>query len=337
MQQTLLETRPLDPTDEAQMRRFYEIARRAEQEDGRPWNSFWTYDELALVHLEPTDDVRHAGVCAFDGDEMVGAAAVSFSLLDNLDKGDVMVCVEPELRGRGIGSTLLDAAIELLRAEGRTEVLSWTSYPFEQREDAPVLRWANKRGFRLANTEVYRILRLPVADALLDEVATEAAARHGDYEIVSLVDDIPEELQPSYCHLVNQLVLDAPTGDVAFEEEQLTPEVLRDKIARNRRMGRTVYYTLAVRDGEAVAHSDLVVQPAGTHAHQWGTLVRRDHRGHRLGAAVKVANLRALQRDRPDIAEVHTGNAETNAFMVSINERLGFEAVALCPELLRVL
>jgi hypothetical protein len=66
-----------------------------------------------------------------------------------------------------------------------------------------------------------------------------------------------------------------------------------------------------------------------------GTLVRRDHRGHRLGSAVKVANLEALQRDRPDVTTVETQNAEQNPWMVSINERLGFEPVAVCPELVR--
>ena len=29
------------------MRRFHEIGWRAEKEDGRPWNTFWTYEELA--------------------------------------------------------------------------------------------------------------------------------------------------------------------------------------------------------------------------------------------------------------------------------------------------
>ena len=68
---------------------------------------------------------------------------------------------------------------------------------------------------------------------------------------------------------------------------------------------------------------------------QWATLVHRDHRGHRLGAAVKVANLRRLQRERPDLTEVVTQNAEVNAQMIGINARLGFEPVALVPEFVR--
>jgi hypothetical protein len=70
-------------------------------------------------------------------------------------------------------------------------------------------------------------------------------------------------------------------------------------------------------------------------AHQMGTLVRRDHRGHRLGTAVKVANLRALQRNRLDVTAVHTQNAESNPWMVAINQSLGFEPVGACLALLR--
>jgi hypothetical protein len=66
-----------------------------------------------------------------------------------------------------------------------------------------------------------------------------------------------------------------------------------------------------------------------------GPLVRRDHRGHRLGTAVKIANLRALQQACPEATEVKTQNAETNAWMVGINVRLGFRPVGVVPEYLR--
>jgi RimJ/RimL family protein N-acetyltransferase len=84
-----------------------------------------------------------------------------------------------------------------------------------------------------------------------------------------------------------------------------------------------------------VAHTDLLLRPSGTRGVQWATLVHREHRGHRLGAAVKVANLRRLQRDRPDITEVVTQNAEVNDQMIAINTRLGFAPVALVPEFVR--
>ena len=57
---------------------------------------------------------------------------------------------------------------------------------------------------------------------------------------------------------------------------------------------------------------------------QTDTLVLREHRGHALGLALKVANLRALQREKPDVAAVRTWNADTNVHMIAINARLGF-------------
>ena len=84
--------------------------------------------------------------------------------------------------------------------------------------------------------------------------------------------------------------------------------------------------------GDVVAYTDLML-PSGAPgmAWQWGTLVHREHRGHRLGMAVKVENLRRLQADHPERRRVVTGNDDTNSWMVSINEDLGFRIVELCP------
>jgi len=330
-----MDIRLLDRADDAQMRRFHEIGWRAEKEDGRPWNAFWTLGEMSAVMREPTEDQRLDGVCIFEGDEMVAGGVLGLSLLDNLDKAWMFPAVEPERRGRGLGSVLLEGLVDRAREAGRTQMLSGTSVPFTERGTSGVLRFADRHGFRLANTEIYRILRLPMRAGVLEEVRRESTPYHEDYTVESYVDELPEQYLASYCHLRNQLALDAPTGEVQFEAEQATPEIERQKLERNKRSGRTTYVSLAVKDGEAVAHTDLYVPPSGTQAMQMGTLVRRDHRGHRLGAAVKVANLEALQRDCPEINEVHTQNAETNAWMVRINERLGFEPVAVCPEFMR--
>ena len=53
----------------------------------------------------------------------------------------------------------------------------------------------------------------------------------------------------------------------------------------------------------------------------------RAHRGHRLGLAVKIANLRQLQDERPDLRQLTTFNAEVNEHMIGVNERMGFEPV----------
>ena len=333
--QTRLDIRTLDPYDDAQMHRFHEIFWRAEKEDGRHWNVFWTYGELATVLREPTADRRMTGCCVFEGDQMVAAGILELSLLDNREKAFLFPAVEPARRGRGLGGALLEELVEVARGDGRTRLLTDAVLPYAERETSGVLRFVDAHGFRLSNIEIYRVLPLPVPAGLLDGLAADAEGHHEGYALESYVDDLPERYLLSYCHLRNQLAVDAPTGEVDFEAAGVTPEIQRGKLERNRRIGRTTLFTVAVRDGEVVAHSDLIVAPSATEAQQMGTLVRRDHRGHRLGTAVKVANLRRLQEARPEVVEVHTQNAETNRWMVDINVRLGFEPVGVCPEFVR--
>ncbi len=137
--------------------------------------------------------------------------------------------------------------------------------------------------------------------------------------------------------LIGQLAVDAPTGEVDFEEEAISPERFRENRASLVAAGRTIYETVALApDGTVAAQSTISVPPPGrTDVSQWGTFVHRAHRGRRLGLAVKAANLRAVQRDHPEMRRVVTQNAETNDWMVAINEQMGFEPVEASAEFVR--
>jgi RimJ/RimL family protein N-acetyltransferase len=229
--------------------------------------------------------------------------------------------------------------MDRLRQDGRTTLLAESSYRFEERETHGYRRFAEKNGFRIVNTEVIRVLDLPVADVLLGQLAGDAASHHADYRIETFTSDLPEQYLESYCEVHNQLATDAPSGDIDFEEESMTPEVFRQTEKRLEATGRTRLSTVAVTgEDRVVAYTDLVVKPdPSERVQQWGTLVDRRHRGHRLGTAVKVANLVALQQMFPDRSQVVTSNAEVNQNMVDINDRLGFEPVAVLPMFQRVL
>lgn len=327
--------RELDPADDATMRRYHEICWRAEKEDGRDWTSMWTLPEMTSSFRAEDDGEDLVGLCAFDGEEMVGSAFAAYPLKDNVKSVYLQVFVEPERRRRGIGSALLEALVEHARQRGRSELEGEATYRFEEREDGPMLRFAARHGFRVANMEIQRVLPLPVPTELLETIAAESEPHHTDYTIETYVGLVPEALQASYCDLSNQLILEAPAGEFEWEAETMTPEAYRARWQRQADAGRQRYSTVAVRDGEVVALTDLVLSEGSTRVQQWYTLVRRGHRGHRLGNAVKVANLARMQAEHPERVDVTTTNAETNEQMVGINERLGFEAVACCPGFLR--
>ena len=61
-----------------------------------------------------------------------------------------------------------------------------------------------------------------------------------------------------------------------------------------------------------------------THCWQQITIVEPKHRGHRLGALVKVANLRYYLEREPSTKIIDTFNAAVNSYMISINEEMGF-------------
>ncbi|SHN56345.1 hypothetical protein SAMN05660350_00673 [Geodermatophilus obscurus] len=50
----------------------------------------------------------------------------------------------------------------------------------------------------------------------------------------------------------------------------------------------------------------------------------REHRGHRLGARIKVAVLREVAATLPAVRRISSYNADANRPMVAVNEALGF-------------
>ena len=328
-----LQVRALDTADEPMLRRWYHLTEAADTYQ-RPWATQWSFEEMR-IRVRPDDgSERWLLTGAFDGEQMLGAGLMVLPMLDNTDMVFAGVWVEPQLRRRGIGSAVMEHLVASTRAEGRSVVLVDSGLPGDDREGHPYARFARKHGFTMANVEVHRVLDLPLERDVLETMRLEAAAHHPGYRILTFEDGLPADLVASYLHLSNQLALDAPTGEIEFEPEGVTPEVYRQQMGRMAEQGRHRLTSLAVTaDGEAVAYTDLVIPPADRpKVYQWGTLVRRDHRGHHLGAAVKVANLLALQERYPDRTEIHTTNSEVNDTMIGINDRFGFRVVEICPE-----
>jgi GNAT superfamily N-acetyltransferase len=289
----------------------------------------WTLQECLGAFRSNDSGERQVVLGAYDGDTLLGFAAHWFPLLDNLDKVYLELHVDPPARRRGVGRALLAEVEARSRAEGRTLLLTDSKVPPGQRDTHPYSRFADATGFEFSNVEVVRHLALPISEEQLQAWADRAAERHEGYTVRTYVDEFPDELAESLCLLMGQLAVDAPTGLVDFEEEDFNVDRLRERYRTAESMGRSLYETVAVTsDGVVAAQSTLAVaRGEEPDVFQWGTFVHREHRGHRLGLAVKVANIRAVQDAHPEKRRITTQNAEQNDFMVNINKEIGFEAV----------
>ena len=189
--------------------------------------------------------------------------------------------------------------------------------------------FAERLGYALAQTQVERRQQLPMDEGTLARLEATAARHSEGYTLRTVLGPIPDELVPGFLTLYNLMNVEMPTGEIELEEGRRTPEVQAMQEDELRDAGRTRLTVLAYSPGgEAVAYSNVVTgapDSDDTGIDQWATIVRPDHRGHRLGLAVKCALTRAIQEHFPEAAYVRTQNAETNAPMVAINEAMGFE------------
>lgn len=329
-----LEIEEVDPLDEDAVAAWLEVANAVDRhelgEHATPW-------ALAEVLVDLRADSRHRRKQFFAGrvgGETVAAGLLALPLLDNLSAADVEIWVLPEHRRRGHGSRMLRRVEEAARAQGRTRFTAITAWPYDGGPDGagtPGVEFARVEGYAFGLGEVQRELRLPADDAVLAELAAEAAPYHRDYEIRCWTGPVPDDLVQSWVELASTLVTEAPTGDNEHEPEAADVEAHRQQEAVLEQQGRVRWHSVATdATGRVVAYTDLVVPAHGQDCvFQWGTLVDPRHRGHRLGTAVKVANLQALQASGTAAGRrLVTWNAEVNDHMIGINERMGFRRAA---------
>jgi len=315
--------------DEESMRRWYDVlvAAAAADSPGIPESTF----PEVLGKARAARDVAREDYWAghLDG-EPVGVYRLRVPLRDNLDTTMLALAVHPGHRHRGHGRALMAHAADQVRDMGRRRVWVEVVEPADG-STGRAGRFAAAAGFRRALPQMRRVLTLDHGEGSmvdrLDRLEQDVRAHTAGYELVSWTAPCPEELADDYAVLLSMMSVDAPLDDLDLEPEQWDAGRVRQRDEVIRAQGRTPLAT-AARQGPAaplVAFTDLgVTRHDPDNAFQWDTLVLGEHRGHRLGTWVKLANLRLLRAQAPQVRQLHTWNADSNAHMVAINDALGF-------------
>ena len=297
---------------------------------------------LAAAHADSEHEV-HRYLAYLDG-VAVGYANTRVNLVDSPDKANVYICVLPNFRGRGIGRAIAERLLK--EASGYAVYQAWAMCPIPGPDDEaltpptgagavpadhPAVRLALAYGFRFEQVE--RVSRYDFAAPLVDpaEALAEATTVAGDdYEIVAWEGPAGDEMLADLCRLRELMYTDTPAGGMTVPESKWSVERMRasdeERLLSNR-MFRTVVRHMPT--GTVVGLNELMLDRSNPEAFvdQWDTVVLPEHRGKRLGMAVKAANLVALKEAEPTATSTITWNAEENRHMLAVNEALGFYSI----------
>jgi GNAT superfamily N-acetyltransferase len=302
-------------------------------------------DQLAWYRPSPFR-VRMLYLARLDG-VPTGRLVVTVPLEEDATTAEVEVHVIPAARRHGIGTALLRQGEELVADAGRVDISTFTEHviadiPPGAQTVAPeagptglpaddVTRFALASGYRLGQVELVSRLSLPLPDAVRERLQNEADSRSGDYRIVTWWMSCPDELVDGYAAARARMVEDVPHDGIVLDPEHWDAERVREEEQRWIEAGEPALVAAAVHEttGDVVAYTILLVAQGSKKVEQWDTLVVGAHRGHRLGLAVKLANLRALASVAPGVERILTWNAAENGPMLAINDALGFVPSAL--------
>lgn len=290
-----------------------------------PWQPPTTEHRLRCLLRDGWDGEAPVAVSALLDDRVVGSGYLWCSNHDNLTSAWLEVSVHPSYRRRGIGSQLLERLCNQAREAGRPLVgmSGW--------DTGPAHGFARAHGFEARLAEVLRRQVLAQAPwGRIGRVPVVLAQHAPGYELVRVRIPVPEELLPGLADLWGD-INDAPTDNLEIEDEVFPVERIRSYERAQTARGDRLYQVLARHRASEEISGHTIVAVDGERpwlGDQHDTTVARAHRGHRLGWLLKAEMLRWLAEAEPQLRQVDTWNAGSNAHMIAVNEELGYRVVA---------
>lgn len=321
----------VDPADTQEFHSWYEAVQDV-WVDAWPGDPAWAgEEETRELLMDREDSERTLFIARTSSGGVAGTAEVRLPSKENRRVANLDISVRPTFRGAGVGRALLERARECASANGRTVHLSDTYGRLASLESRDS-RFARAAGFTHARSEVRRELRLPLRSGHIEELEQANGAAGKDYELVSWWGSCPDDLVEGRARLAGTLTADEPHGDLEVEAVQFDVERIRRWERNLEKIGRELACTGALdketRELAAVTEIGLPRQGEDL-AMQFATVVAREHRGHRLGILVKLANLKLIEGHETAPRRICTWNAESNDQMIRVNDELGFEVVGM--------
>jgi GNAT superfamily N-acetyltransferase len=317
----------VDARNDEQFTAWFGVLERCEFARDQARRGGWRPQEWRARAMDTSAPVHHELYSYGDPLDPVAISALEVSRDDNLDWIRGELWVDPARRREGRGSLVL-AHLEARSLElGRRALLFWVMEGIHERGAGANRAFAPRHGYTVVEENVERELDWPPPAGELERRRSEFAPSARDYEILSWRGAAPEELLTGRAHLSAIMPVEVPDAGYGVEEERWDEARVRHHEQQTYDMGRDLLVAVAKHraSGELVGYSELTVsREAPDTAYQWDTLVVRAHRGHRLGALMKIAAMQELERGGYPTHRIMTSNNSLNTAMIAVNETLGF-------------
>jgi len=316
---------PFDPNtapDEV-LRARYALASTMDTELD-PDTPVWPYELwLDEQRRTPSWAVNHRWVAwAPDRSEVVATAFIGLQYTEtNRHLAWFDISVNAAWRRRGIGRHLLREIVAVGKADERTVLGAGTV------QGHAAEAFLKSTGCEQKSVE--RRSRLIVDDvdgALLNQWIADAKTRAAEYSLIFTEPPMADDLVEPFVDLEHTMN-DAPRDDLDMEDWVNTPERYREREKLDLDAGNKRWTMIARHDptGDLAGFTAIGWHPSAEKvAWQFGTAVRREHRGAGLGRWLKAAMLVKVREEQPTIEFIDTWNAGTNQWMLDINIKLGY-------------
>ncbi|MHA1989706.1 MAG: GNAT family N-acetyltransferase [Candidatus Hodarchaeales archaeon] len=237
----------------------------------------------------------------------------------NKHVGRVGITILPEYRKKGIATKVLR---KLLHKSKEKDFTIYIFHDVTEQSGKHFLKAINAKNALLDIENRVKIKNVPWD--LVKEWNRISEAIDSEMKFFYI---IPDNIINEYSIIFTEVLNQAPLGDLAIKNMTFTPEILRQMEKDDRKNNDVRITAITIEPNNEISgltevkiNRDLKIV-----ANQSLTGVKTKYRGKGLGKWLKAAMLLRIREEFPEVTVMKTGNASSNAPMLSINTRLGYE------------